>query len=143
MLNYLFDNVVGRIFDTTSLNKNEYINYKESENWFNEAKAKKLTINDEGGTIPIPSQEMTKAFPLILTKIASYMHSKMHFGQEEFENRRNREGDKALYHIYLDYENKKDEIEYENLDQFLKVNVGGTEVSGLLQESVTRRDVIG
>lgn len=143
MLDYLFDNVVGRIFDTTSLNKNENINYKETEKWLNEAKAKKLTINDEGGAIPIPSQEMTKAFPLILTKIASYMHSKMHFGQEEFDNRRNREGDNALYHIYLNYENKTDEIDYTDLDQFLKATVGGTEVSGLLQESNTRRDVIG
>jgi hypothetical protein len=143
MLDYLFDNVVGRIFDTTSLNKNENINYKETEKWLNEAKAKKLTINDEGGSIPIPSQEMTKAFPLILTKIASYMHSKMHFGQEEFDNRRNREGDNVLYHIYLNYESKTDEIDYTGLDSFLKATIGGTEVSGLLQESNTRRDVIG
>jgi len=135
MLNYLFDNVINRIFDTTSLNPNEAINYKEAEKWVNTAKDKKLVINDEGGTIPIPNQDKVKAFTLILTKIASYMHNKMHFGQEEFENRRNREGDKALYHIYLDYENKKDEITYDGLDQFLKANIGGTEVSGLLQES--------
>ena len=143
MLNYLFDNVVNRIFDTTSLNPNEVINYKEAEKWVNAAKDKKLTINDEGGTIPIPNQDKVKAFTLILTKIASYMHNKMHFGQEEFENRRNREGDKALYHIYLDYESKKDEITYDGLDQFLKANVEGTEVSGLLQESSVQRDVIG
>ena len=143
MLDYLFDNVVGRIFDTTSLNRNEYINYKETEKWLNEAKTKRLTINDEGGTIPIPGQELTKAFPLILTKIAKYMHYKMHFGQEEFDNKRNKEGSQALYHIYLDYEHKTDEIDYTGLDQFLKTTIDGTEVSGLLQESDIRRNVIG
>ena len=143
MLDYLFTNVVDRIYDTTTLNKEEPINYKETEKWVNAAKDKKLTINDEGGTLPIPNQDKVKAFTLILTKIASYMHRKMHFGQEEFENRRNREGDKALYHIYLDYEDKKDEITYDGLDQFLKANIGGTEVTGLIQESATQRDVIG
>lgn len=139
MLDYLFDNVVGRIFDTTSLNKNETINYKETEKWFNDAKAKKLTINDEGGTIPIPSQEMTKAFPLILIKIASYMHRKMYLGVEEFDNKRS----DNHYHIYLDYESKKDEIDYIGLDQFLRTTVGSTEVQGITQASASRKGIIG
>jgi hypothetical protein len=55
MLNYLFDNVINKIYDTTPLDVNERINYKEGEKWLLESKGMKLTINDDGKTINIPT----------------------------------------------------------------------------------------
>jgi len=55
MLDYLFTNVVDKIYDTTSLDKNERINYKETEKWLSESKGKTLTISDDGKVIPIPN----------------------------------------------------------------------------------------
>jgi hypothetical protein len=80
MLNYLFDNVVNKIYDTTPLDVNERINYKEGEKWLLESKGMKLTINDEGKTINIPTQDKVKALPLILSKVANFLYYKAHFG---------------------------------------------------------------
>jgi len=70
MIEELFTNVIDRIFETTGLDKNARINYKEAENWVNNSKEKKLVIDHEGNTISIPDQVRVKAVPLILAKIA-------------------------------------------------------------------------
>ena len=139
MLNYLFDNVINKIYDTTPLDINERINYKEGEKWLLESKGMKLTINDEGKTINIPAQDKVKALPLILSKVANFLYYKAHFGQDVFNDKK---VNKNLFHIYLDYENKKGEIEYD-LDQFLSAEVNGETVKGLLKEASSKRDVIG
>ena len=70
MINDLFTNVLDRIFETSGLDVNERINYKEAKEWVNNSKEKKLVVNHEGVTITIPDQVRVKAVPLILAKIA-------------------------------------------------------------------------
>jgi len=143
MIEELFTNVIDRIFETTGLNKNERINYKEAENWVNNSKEKKLFIDHEGNTIPIPDQVRVKAVPLILAKIAQNLHYKMHFGSESFFERFGKEKSPS-FHIYMDMNDKEHtDLDYSRLDEHLVTTIGGKEVRGLVQESETRLDIIG
>ena len=146
LLKDLFDNVITRIFKLDGVNKEDRINYKDSEAWVNNAKAQNIII--DGRTIKLPDQKTVKALPLILIKIAQYMHYKMHYGADAFnkmyETLPKDDTSKNSLHIYLDLDDKENtEIDYRNLDRHFSAVIDGKTVTGLIQESSSKTPIIG
>lgn len=138
MLDDIFENVIGKIFDITQLHKQDRVNYKVTKKWLKEARGGALTINEDGDQITVPAQDKLKALPLIMSYVAHMLHVKGHFGRDAFL-----EGyKKGKYRITLGG-NGTEEINYLGIDEHLVANVGGTEVKGLLPESASNLGVIG
>ena len=138
MLDDLFDNVIGKVFDINQIHKQDRINYKVTKEWLSQARGGTLTINDEGQEITIPAQDKVKALPLIMTTIAHMMHLKGHYGKEKFLQQYS----EGKFRVTLGGEGTT-ELNYLGIDEHLKTVIEGSEVAGLLPESSSNLGVIG